>query len=180
MRESTTLRGVQHAARWSVALGLIAAALVTAAVVAAGWTATRDPDSPWIDVGTVDEVRGRGVVYVPDGNVFVVVHDDGFIGLSDVAPHVPGERVLYCPSSGWFVGLHGEKFDGLGNYAMGPASSGLTRLDVRVIDDRVEVNPERSLGAPERGSAKPQKPRGPFCGTDGEPLQETEPGFTEL
>jgi hypothetical protein len=68
-------------------------------------------------------------------------------------------------------------FDGLGNYALGPASNGLTRLDVRVVDDRVEVNPERSLGAPERGSVKPEKARGPFCGGDVEPLRETQPGF---
>ena len=130
--------------------------------------------------GGADEVRDRGVVYVAEGNAFVVANEDSFIGLSDVAPHVPGERVLYCPSSGWFVGLHGETCDRLGNYALGPASSGLMRLDVRVIGDRVEVNPERPLGAPERGSAKPLEPRGPFCGADGDPLEETEPGFTEL
>jgi hypothetical protein len=161
---------------------VIAAAWLAAILVAAGWTgadeaARRDPAMPWLDAGTVEEIRSSGVVYVRDGNAFVVANRDTFIGLSDVAQHLPRERVLYCPTSGWFVGLHGEMFDRLGNYALGPASSGLMRLEVRVVDDRVEVNPERALGAPERGSVEPERRSGPFCGGDGEPLRETQPGF---
>jgi hypothetical protein len=127
------------------------------------------------------QVDMSGVTYFPDEQVFVVANGAEPIGLSAIIPDdtkIP-ERVLYCPTSGWFVGPHGEMFDRLGNYALGPAGSGLMRVAVEVSGDQVIVDPSQTLGAPPRfvddpSIPEPPPPLGPFCA---DPRVETEPGF---
>jgi hypothetical protein len=122
-----------------------------------------------------------GVKYFPDEQVFVVANGSEPVALSAIIPgdsKVP-ERVLYCPTSGWFEGPHGEMFDRLGNYALGPAESGLMRVAVELSGDQVIVDPSHTLGAPPRfvddpTVPEPPPPLGPFCA---DPHVETQPGF---
>ena len=98
------------------------------------------------------------------------------IALRGQAPHVPDDLVLFCPTSGWFEGRHGEKFDALGRYALGPASSGLTRVGVRIDGETVQIAPSVVLGAPARDE-RPYPPEGPFCSGSGELLPGPTPGY---
>jgi nitrite reductase/ring-hydroxylating ferredoxin subunit len=133
--------------------------------------------SPWVDVGSLDELGRARVTYVEDSDVFVVVDSGDVVAFRAQAPHVDDDRVLYCPSSGWFEGKHGEKFDGLGRYTMGPSSGGLPRVAVRVDGDTVQVDPSAPTETPPRG-APTTKPAGPFCwGEATAPPAETRPGF---
>lgn len=123
-----------------------------------------------------------GVLYFPDVQVFVVADGIEPFAVSAIIPSEEGggiERVLYCPSSGWFEGPNGEKFDHAGDYALGPAESGLMRVGVTISGDTVEVDPTMLLGAPPRfvddPSLSPPDPAfGPFCA---DPLKETREGF---
>jgi hypothetical protein len=132
-------------------------------------------------VTALQDLDMSGVTYFPEEQVFVVANGSDPVGLSAIIPgdsKVP-ERVLYCPTSGWFEGPHGEMFDRLGNYALGPADSGLMRVAVEVSGDQVAVDPSRTLGAPPRfvddpSVSEPPPPLGPFCA---DPHVETSPGF---
>lgn len=122
-----------------------------------------------------------GVTYFPEEKVFVIANGSDPIALSAIIPgasKVP-ERVLYCPTSGWFEGPHGEMFDRTGNYALGPAESGLMRVAVEISGDQAIVDPSQTLGAPPRyvddpSISEPPPPLGPFCA---DPHTEREPGF---
>jgi nitrite reductase/ring-hydroxylating ferredoxin subunit len=139
----------------------------------------RGASDAWVAAGSLADVQTDGVNYLPDERLFVVSAGDSVLALSALVPHRDdlGERVLYCERSGWFQGAHGEAFDRLGEYAFGPARTGLTRLAVRVVDGDIEVDPSTVVGTPARGDARPQQPVGPFCEY---PLHESPSGFVEM
>lgn len=142
-------------------------------IAVATLTRREGPGPAWISAGSLEDIRGAGVVYLADARVFVVAEESEIIALSAQVPHIPGERVLFCPSSGWFESpFHGEKFDRFGNYAIGPAARGLDRVAVQVLDGTVWVNPAQITLGPPRGSSEPEDPRGPFCMHG-----EAKPGF---
>jgi hypothetical protein len=160
-------------------VNVLAIASTAAAVALAVVLIVQMRASPWKSAGSLSELQADGVRYLIDEHLFVVWDGDSAIALLDGAQHIDDERVLYCPSSGWFQGQHGEMFDRYGFYALGPGSSGLTRVAVRVSDESVEVNPEEIIGTPPRGAHAGHdrdRTNGPFCRSD--PLQEVEPGIT--
>jgi hypothetical protein len=116
-----------------------------------------------VRVGSVEDVRAEGVVFLPELRGYVIAEPPRTpITLLARSPHL-GERIVYCRSSGWFEDpAHGAKFDRLGNYVLGPAPRGLDRLATIVRDGVVWVNPsEVTLGPPRGGHDT--KPAGPFC-----------------
>jgi hypothetical protein len=145
--------------------------VVLAAVAAGGLLAitvllfsrSESPGPGWVRAGTLQSIEGSSVKYLARAHVFVVADGVHPIALSANAMHMPGEVVSYCPSSRWFQGPHGEKFDTLGDYAMGPASSGMDRVPLRVIDSAVFVLPTQPIPGPPRNQPQPQPPAGPFC-----------------
>lgn len=138
----------------SLLLGLAAVRFLTAE-----WS----PGDGWVRVGSIQDVRSRGVVPVPEVPAYVVVDPPRIpIALLALSTHL-GERVVYCRSSGWFEDpSHGTKFDRLGNYELGPAPRGLDRLATLVQDGILWVNPNEVTPGPPRGSHA-SKPAGPFC-----------------
>lgn len=122
------------------------------------------PGGGWVRVGSIDDVRQRGVLFVPELDAYVIA-DSQQPPLTLVArsPQM-GERVVYCSSSTWFEDqAHGSKFDSLGRYALGPAPRGLDRLATVVLDGQVWTNPDDiTLGPPRAAHAK-RPPAGPFC-----------------
>ena len=122
------------------------------------------PGPGWVRVGSVQNVRAKGVVLLPEIPAYLVANPPrtpiAFLALST---HL-GERIVYCQSSMWFEDpAHGTKFDRLGNYAAGPAPRGLDRVATLVLDGEVWVNPnEITAGAP-RGAHPLKPPTGPFC-----------------
>ena len=104
----------------------------------------------WVRVGSVQNVRAKGVVLLPEIPAYLVANPPrtpiAFLALST---HL-GERIVYWQSSMWFEDpAHGTKFDRLGDYADGPAPRGLDRVATLVLDGEVWVNPtEITAGAP--------------------------------
>jgi Rieske Fe-S protein len=123
------------------------------------------PGAGWVRVGSIQDVRSRGVLPLPEVPAYVVADPPRTpIALLARSTHL-GERVFYCRSSGWFEDpAHGTKFDRLGNYELGPAPRGLDRLATLVQDGVVWVNPNETTLGPPRGSHD-IKPAGPFCST---------------
>ena len=129
----------------------------------------------WQLATTVAGLRVRGVVYVPDLEVFVVETGGEPLGLSALSPHL-GERLLYCEPASMFVDENGDRFDRLGNYLGGPAPRGMDHVQARVRGDLVGIDPTEVTKGPARGPLPPLDPKGPRCGVSGE-LEETRPGF---
>ena len=114
------------------------------------------PGPGWVRIGSIEDVRSRGVVSLPDVPAYVVADPPrNPIALLARSTHL-GERVIYCRSSGLF--------EGLGNYEFGPAPRGLDRLGTLVEDGVLWVNPNDVTPGPPRGSGH-LKPTGPFCST---------------
>jgi nitrite reductase/ring-hydroxylating ferredoxin subunit len=156
---------------------VVATAVIAGSIAALVVVRNSSSVSPWVDVASVEELQRERVMYLEEGEVFVVMSGDGVVAFRAQAPHVDDDRVLYCPSSGWFEGKHGEKFDGLGRYALGPGSGELPRVAARVDGDTVQVDPTVPVETPPRG-APTTKPVGPFCSSDGRVTPaETQPGF---
>lgn len=127
--------------------------------------AESSPGAGWVRVGSIEDVRSRGVVLLPEVPAYVVADPPRVpIALLARSPHL-GERVNYCRSSTWFEDpLHGDKFDRLGNYMLGPAPRGLDRLATLVQDGVVWVDPnEITLGPPRGSRGAYEPPAGPFC-----------------
>ena len=144
---------------------VLAVSLLLGLAVVRSLVAERSPGTGWVRVGSIQDVRSRGVVPLPEVPAYVVADPpESPLALLALSPHL-GERVNYCRSSTWFEDpVHGAKFDRLGNYMVGPAPRGLDRLATIVQDDVVWVNPnEIELGPPRvlRGAYEP--PAGPFC-----------------
>jgi Rieske Fe-S protein len=123
------------------------------------------PGAGWLRVGSIQDVRSKRVVPLPEVPAYVVVDPPRTpIALLALSTHL-GERVIYCRSSGWFEDpAHGTKFHRLGNYELGPAPRGLDRLATLVQNGVVWVNPNEVTPGPPRGSHD-VKPAGPFCST---------------
>jgi hypothetical protein len=115
-------------------------------------------DEGWREVTSVEVLRTRDVIYLPDANVFLV-NDDPPIALDGSSPHL-GEPLSYCASGRNFVSLgHGELFDRSGRYLDGPAPHGMDRIGTRVRDGIVEINLRRTTTGPPlsvRGEASGQ------------------------
>lgn len=157
--------------------GLIAVLIVVGVLVGTDhpWLAIGPtaPDRPGSDDGIpVPEVGDVVVAQLADGSpVFVTQPSPGEILVLDaVDPHRPGgirKLVVFCRSSLMFEDLrHGSTFDQWGNWAFGPAPSGLALYPtepaedgrtVRVVGDR---GPAPARDAPRGG---PGVPQGPAC-----------------
>src|SRR5918996_601747 len=133
-----------------VALVVGVVAVVLGVVVIAFLTSSESTEAGKLVVGTVGEVESRGVIYVPEPGLYVVVTEDGFLALWDDARHV-GDRVLYCSHDETFSSpAHGEKFDRKGRYLAGPASGDLGIYPVEVEGDNVVVDLSAGPELPER------------------------------
>ena len=142
---------------------VVAVAVLVGLAVLRLSTSDSSPGARWVRVGSVEDVRAEGVVFLPELSGYVIAEPPRTpITLLARSPHL-GERIVYCRSSGWFEDpAHGAKFDRLGNYVLGPAPRGLDRLATIVRDGVVWVNPsEVTLGPPRGGHDT--KPAGPFC-----------------
>ena len=149
-----------------IALTVIGAALgVAVLIIAYGLLRGSDvgPGVGWIRVGTTQELDQAHVTFVASIPAYVVATPEGLIGLYAKSTHL-GEPVTYCASSGYFEDSN-SKFDGVGDYALGPASRGLDRLQVRTVGNDVWVDPQDLLQGAPRGTPRPSKPIGPFCVT---------------
>lgn len=144
---------------------VVAVSLLLGLAVVRSLVPERSPGAGWVRVGTIQDVRSRGVVGLPQVPAYVVVDPPRTpIALLALSTHL-GERIIYCRSSGWFEDpAHGTKFDRLGNYELGPAPRGLDRLATLVQDGVVWVNPNEVTLGPPKGSHD-IKPNGPFCST---------------
>jgi hypothetical protein len=113
-----------------VALGVFLMAIVLLVVVFAPWRSGVQPISG-SDVLQVPSVGGVVAANLPDGRpVFVVHHEDGPVSVVDAfSTHVTygiGKLAGWCSSSRTFEDpFHGSKWDEFGDYALGPAPTGL-------------------------------------------------------
>jgi nitrite reductase/ring-hydroxylating ferredoxin subunit len=138
--ESVPLRVVERHGLFVFAVAVVALAATTM-LLAEVFNESSSPGPSWVRAGSVSEIQRRQVVYVPEARVFVVAASSTSpLAFYARSPHL-GERVRHCASSGWFEDrAHGAMFDGLGRYVLGPASRGLDRFEVRVIDGDVWVD----------------------------------------
>ena len=145
-----------------VALVAVVTVLVGLAVVRFS-ISDSSPDAGWVRVGSVEDVRAQGVVFLSELRGYVIAEPARTpITLLARSPHL-GEEIVYCRSSRWFEDpAHGAKFDRLGNYVLGPAPRGLDRMATIVRDGVVWVNPNEITLGPPRGRHD-AKPAGPFC-----------------
>jgi nitrite reductase/ring-hydroxylating ferredoxin subunit len=144
---------------------VVAVSLFLGLAIVRSLVAERTPGTGWVRVGSIQDVRSRGVVPLPEVPAYVVADPpESPLALLALSPHL-GERVNYCRSSTWFEDpVHGAKFDRLGNYMVGPAPRGLDRLATIVQDGVVWVNPnEIELGPPRGSRGAYEPPPGPFC-----------------
>jgi hypothetical protein len=167
-------RGRLQAAALGLGLAIVAALVVWTALPTTG-PGTVDGATEWVRVGEVDDLRARRIVYLEEIETFVVspVGEEPF-ALSASSPHL-GDRLLFCRSSGWFFSpAHGETFDLHGAYELGPADSGMSRRETRLIEGGLEV----LAGSELPGTAEPAdpEPSGPHC-TGGSGPEEDEHGF---
>jgi hypothetical protein len=116
----------------------------------------------WVDVGSRDALDRSGVIYVSSERVFVVGDAEHALALSAISPHL-GERLLFCRSSGWFQDVHGDHFDRFGVYATGPAPRSMDHVELRMVDDLVQIEPTALTEGLPRNARAPQQPTGPFC-----------------
>lgn len=143
-------------------IGMLALILV---VALAGIFLTDRPESGFgTRVATMEDLEERGVIEVPDHDLFVVWNEGEPLALSADAQHVPNEFVVWCESSQMFESpAHGEKFDSRGFYYGGPARAGLARYAYSVMDDVIYLSDEEPTTGPSRGRGPAHEPRGPFC-----------------
>jgi nitrite reductase/ring-hydroxylating ferredoxin subunit len=139
----------------------------------------------WVNVGPASDIRSAKVTYVPRQQVFVVSDGRRLVAFSAVSPHQGNlgnksfesivERVLYCDTNETFVEqLHGSSWDSRGRYVDGPAPRGLTMVELRIREGRVEVAPSRWSPGPSR-EIRGRPGLGPFC--MGDVIMEAAPGF---
>ena len=161
-------------------LTALLAAGATVAFLGGRWDADPVLDARgWRTVATLADVRSEGVVALPELRTFLVAVPEGADGetapdeaqqrgvmaLYDYSQHLPGERVSWCESAQVFWEKnHGAIFDRFGAFVGGgPASNGLDRVAVSVVDGKVQINPSIVLPGPEKGDVRALQPTGPFC-----------------
>jgi hypothetical protein len=137
----------------------------------------------WTRVDSLAHVRGTGVVFDQDLNVFLVYEAPGdrAVALSGVSPHSTNgaERILFCRPSEYFQATqHGEKFDRLGRYATGPAARGMDRFAVMVLSGDVYIDKTQLIPGPPRFDPKPLEKRRTvgFCTAE----DAENPGFAKI
>jgi hypothetical protein len=156
--------------RWAVAVGVFLAATGLLVVVFAPWRSAVQPISG-SDVLEVPPVGGVVAANLPDGRpVFVVHHEDGTVSVVDAfSTHVTygiGKLVGWCSSSRTFEDpFHGSKWDEFGDYALGPAPTGLVTYQFSVVPgDQDQVQVDGAIPSHPRGFlTEPFQPVGPFC-----------------
>jgi hypothetical protein len=154
--------------RWAVAVGVFLAGLLV--VVLAPWRSGVQPISG-SDILEVPLVGGVVAANLPDGRpVFVVHHEDGTVSVVDAfSTHVAygiGKLVGWCSSSRTFEDpFHGSKWDEFGDYALGPAPTGLVTYQFSVVPgDQNQVQVDGPIPSHPRGFlTQPSQPAGPFC-----------------
>lgn len=134
----------------------------------------------WTRVDSIEHVRGAGVVFNQDLNVFLVydVALDRAVALSGISPHSTNapEQILFCRSSEYFEATqHGEKFDRFGRYALGPSPRGMDRFAVMILGSDVYIDKTQVIPGIPRFDPKPLERTGGFCSG---PLVD-EPGFAD-
>ncbi|MEX0834075.1 MAG: hypothetical protein WD276_09445 [Actinomycetota bacterium] len=149
-----------------LAIPALAFAAVAVLVVLVAVLISPSPGPEWVHAGSLERINEKGVSFLPRDHVFVVAHDSQPIALSEFPPHLPGDTVIFCRRSGWFEEpQHGSKFNRYGDYQLGPASGGLDRVAVRVLDGEVWVYPDAITQGRPRGyrTEEGTDPEGPFC-----------------
>lgn len=131
-------------------------------------------DRGWTRAATVDEVSSRGVIFLPEHEMFLVSTPAGPFALSAISPHLD-HRLFFCRSSGLFEGEHGEKFDRFGSYFAGPAPRSMDRVELRIEGEEVLVNANHIDEGGARDDSIPLNSQGDFCPDGVE--SPTEPGF---
>jgi hypothetical protein len=119
----------------------------------------------------VPPLGGAVAAYLADGRpVFVVHHEDGTVGVVDAfSTHVTfgiGKLVGWCPSSRTFEDpFHGSKWDEFGDYALGPAPTGLVTYEISVVSGlQNHVHVDGPIPSHPRGFlTHPFQPAGSFC-----------------
>jgi nitrite reductase/ring-hydroxylating ferredoxin subunit len=117
----------------------------------------------WITVGSLTEIKAKGVVDERRAQAFIVADRGELFGLSAIDPHLR-EADYYCPSSGWFEDpARGSVYDHHGYYRGGPSPHGLDHVPVRMEHGFVSVNPsQRTPGFP-RGTEDGAEVTGERC-----------------
>lgn len=142
------------------------AAVVVAVLLALGvWVASAViRDSRWVRVASLSDLQDSVVLHDVDTRSFLIGREGKVLAFSAVSPHSPhpGESFTYCPSSGQFEGPHGEKWDWQGRYVGGPAPRGLDRMDSKVENGEVFVDPDAIHRGPSR-AGEALEADGPFC-----------------
>jgi hypothetical protein len=158
------IREAEVRRRWPILpfAGALAAVLVVTAIVVV--TSDGSDGAPWRSVGTIDDLKDREVLFLPELDAYVILGPDGTPVTLIAKSTQMGEPVVYCATSEWFEdAAHGSKFDAFGRYALGPAPRGLDRFPTVVRNGIVLVDPSRTLLGPPRTDAKLVPPAGPFC-----------------
>jgi hypothetical protein len=190
--ESSNVRRFPRAARRRLTLVAVAAVLVVA--IALPLTLLRtlgngnvpgDELGNWMTVGTLADLRARGVTYVPmstpaAGAFVVALGDQDPYALSAVPASgtdvASGAHVVFCPSSDSFLDpTSAGSFDITGRAIQGATRQGLSTMRIRVSDRSVAIDPgDVSPGSTEQG----QVLTGPGgCKAAGTVPFETSPGF---
>lgn len=136
------------------------------------------PANEWVPAASVNEIKGREVVYVAEHEVFVSEWSgpNGFMALSALRPtHEDADeptRMLYCTLSNLFENQDGERFDRAG-HALDESGASMARIPVRVRGEVVEVAPSR---ATENDLEQATYFSGPPCGGWGD-VVEGPPGY---
>ena len=147
-------------------------------------TTPGDEPSRWVTVGTLTDIRDRGVVYDQATNTFVIAigEDNPYaVWAATALPLVDGNgqapRALYCESDHTFVEPGGDVYDQHGAYRSGPVQRGLGRFPVRVTNGIVQIDTSEATSS---GSSNEQRMAAePGCLTaNGVPFEDR-PGFAE-
>ena len=124
-------------------------------------TTPGDEPSRWVTVGTLTDIRDRGVVYDQATNTFVIAigEDNPYaVWAATALPLVDGNgqapRALYCESDHTFVEPGGDVYDQHGAYRSGPVQRGLGRFPVRVTNGIVQID---TVEATSSGSSNEQR-----------------------
>jgi cytochrome b6-f complex iron-sulfur subunit len=97
-------------------------------------------------------------------SLYAGITAEGVMAIYQKCAHL-GCRVPFCQQSQWFeCPCHGSKYNGAGEWALGPAPTGLHRFRVTVEGSTVTVDTSAIITGPPRGTDTiDQAPQGPFC-----------------
>ena len=155
---------------WAIAFGVFLATVILLLIVfAPSRNGVRSlSGSDVLELPPLGEVAAANLA---DGRpVFVVHHEDDTVSMVDAfSTHDTfgiGKLVGWCPSSRTFEDpFHGSKWDEFGDYALGPAPTGLVTYEISVVPgDQNQVHVDGPIPSHPRGFlTQPFQPAGPFC-----------------